>query len=248
MIKKDFGLHIAGLLALGLSTTTQATLIDRGNGMIYDSDQDLTWLQDANYAKTSGHLPGRWKGNMLWEDASAWADGLVYGGFDDWRLPTVTASEYSYGFNGQVAGYNVDTTTSELAYMFHVILGNESSYKSDGTKNDDGCPIVTDDSSFFAYPKAKCLVNTSADGVEFRNIQWGSYAAGTNAFDTQLDAWFFDTGWGAQETITKSDPFYAWAVRKGDVGAPDVSVPEPGTLMLMLAGLAGIGVTMRRRR
>ena len=25
-----------------------ATLIDRGNGMIYDSGQNLTWLQDTN--------------------------------------------------------------------------------------------------------------------------------------------------------------------------------------------------------
>ncbi|CAA9891115.1 conserved hypothetical protein [Candidatus Methylobacter favarea] len=36
------------VFALGLATSANSALIDRGNGMIYDSDQDLTWLQDAN--------------------------------------------------------------------------------------------------------------------------------------------------------------------------------------------------------
>jgi hypothetical protein len=35
--------------------TAQAGLIDRGNGMVYDNWLDITWLTDANYAKTSGH-------------------------------------------------------------------------------------------------------------------------------------------------------------------------------------------------
>jgi hypothetical protein len=245
MNKKDLGLHIAGLLALGLTTTTQATLIDRGNGMIYDSDQDLTWLQDANYMKTSDYRspvvdfdPASW---TPWDGVMAWADGLVYGGYDDWRLPTITATQKS----------DVDTSTSELAYMFHVILGNESYYKPDGTYNQDGCTTIYDPDykgGLFGDYKLSCLVNTGADGVEFQNIQVGSYATNTNAFDTDLDAWFFNTSWGGQTTITKSDPLFAWAVRDGDVGAPGASVPEPGTLVLMLAGLAGIGVTVRRRR
>ncbi len=46
------------ILTLGMTTSANATpidqLIDRGNGMIYDTHEDLTWLQDANYAQTSG--------------------------------------------------------------------------------------------------------------------------------------------------------------------------------------------------
>jgi hypothetical protein len=30
--------------------TASATLIDRGNGLIYDSELDVTWLQNANVA------------------------------------------------------------------------------------------------------------------------------------------------------------------------------------------------------
>jgi hypothetical protein len=62
-----------------------AELYNRGNGLIYDAELDITWLQDANYAQTSGYDDD---GQMSWEDANTWAAGLVYGGYDDWRLPT----------------------------------------------------------------------------------------------------------------------------------------------------------------
>jgi len=42
----------ACLLALTLSPHASAALFDRGNGMIYDSDLNITWLADANYFKT----------------------------------------------------------------------------------------------------------------------------------------------------------------------------------------------------
>ncbi len=64
--------------------TSQAILIDRGGGLIYDDVLNITWLQDANYAKTSGHDAD---GVMSWESAIEWTNQLTYGGFDDWRLP-----------------------------------------------------------------------------------------------------------------------------------------------------------------
>ena len=36
--------------------TAQAQLFNRGGGLIYDSVQNVTWLADANYAKTSGSI------------------------------------------------------------------------------------------------------------------------------------------------------------------------------------------------
>lgn len=70
-----------------VAVPAHAALFDRGNGLIYDSTQDLTWLQDANYASTSGHDAD---GMMQWSDAMAWADSLTIQGFDDWRLPITT--------------------------------------------------------------------------------------------------------------------------------------------------------------
>lgn len=88
---------------LACTTASQATLIDRGNGMIYDSNQNLTWLQDANYAKTSGHDSD---GLMDWDAAMNWADNLVYGGYDDWRLPRLTRSPI---FPTEIIGYFVSS-------------------------------------------------------------------------------------------------------------------------------------------
>jgi hypothetical protein len=51
--------------------------------MLYDDVHNITWLQDANYAKTSGYDGD---GRMTWSAAKTWADNLVYGGFSDWRL------------------------------------------------------------------------------------------------------------------------------------------------------------------
>ncbi len=235
--------QIAATLALGLSTTAQATLMDRGNGMIYDSDQDITWLQDANYAKTSGYDDD---GRMYWDEAMAWVDGLIYGGYDDWRLPTIIdtdepgVGDWNNMLGGNDSGYNVDTSTSELAYMFHDILGNESWHNTDGTTNYDGC---TTEEPF-------CVQNTSADGVDILNFEYtANYWSGTEyALDPDSAAWYFSPGTGFQWAQYKDNtPFnmsIAWAVRDGDVAA--ASVPEPGSLMLMMAGLAGLGFVKRR--
>ena len=44
----------SGVLAISVSSAN-AALIDRGNGLIYDSYLNITWLQDANYSVTSGY-------------------------------------------------------------------------------------------------------------------------------------------------------------------------------------------------
>lgn len=80
------------MLAVCLSGTAQATLVDRGGGLIYDTDRNITWLQDANYAQTSGYDAD---GMMTWSDANAWAANLSYYDsvrnvtYRDWRLPEI---------------------------------------------------------------------------------------------------------------------------------------------------------------
>lgn len=101
------------LITTLLLTTTgaaQAALFDRGNGMIYDSVLKITWLQDANYAQTSGYDAD---GKMTWADANTWAAQLVYQGYSDWRLTSVG--------NAPASGY---ISTGELGYMFYNNLGN----------------------------------------------------------------------------------------------------------------------------
>ena len=98
-------------LCLGFVADSRAELIDRGNyngvKLIYDSAQRITWLGDANWAKTSGFDPN---GEMTWDEARAWAGGLTIGGFSDWRLP-ITSDETCRG-----AG----CTNSEMGHLFAV--------------------------------------------------------------------------------------------------------------------------------
>lgn len=116
---------IASVLAVTMSvmgiTSAQAALIDRGGGMIYDDVLNITWLKDANYAATqfseSGGVVGDVDGRMSWADANAWAENLVFGGFDDWRLPTALNSDGS----GPCLGFNC--TGAELGYMFYTNMG-----------------------------------------------------------------------------------------------------------------------------
>ncbi len=158
---------ISGLIAtFAISTfsfsTAHATLIDRGNGMIYDSDQNITWLQDANYAKTSGYDAD---GRMTWDASMTWVDQLIYGGFSDWRLATITDkgnNGCNWSYNGTDCGYNVDTSGSELAYLYYNILGNIADYDINGN-----------------HLSNHAIQFTSADGVSFQNVQSYAYWSGT---------------------------------------------------------------------
>ncbi len=231
MNKKRLRVVCSSLLILGLSSTAQAALVDRGNGMIYDSDQNLTWLQDANYARTSGYHATGW---MAWSAAASWAAGLNVGGYTDWRLPTVgpvdgIAFDYDYSIAGDTdLGYNVSapgstyagSQGSELAYMFYNTLGNLA-----GNKAGYG------------------LTNTSADGVNFQNIRVGFYWSGTGYASSTNVVWNFDTSNGVQSFFAKYVGAYSWAVRSGDV-AP---VPLPAAVWLFGTALAGLGLFGRRR-
>ena len=54
-------------LVLGFAAaTSHAAFIDIGGGMVYDTDLNITWLQDANYAQTSGFDAD---GKMTWNEA-----------------------------------------------------------------------------------------------------------------------------------------------------------------------------------
>jgi hypothetical protein len=91
-MKKQFLMVLALGVSISFATgTVQAELIGRDNGMVYDSTHDLTWLQDANYAVTSGYDID---GLMTWDEAMTWAQNLTHGGYDDWRLPSVSNPEF----------------------------------------------------------------------------------------------------------------------------------------------------------
>jgi len=98
------------LLVFSNLSSAEAGLTDMGGGLIYDSDLNIIWLQDANYAMTSGYDAD---GKMVWDDAKTWAENLSYTvgnvTYTDWRLPTTDTS---------CSGSNC--TGSEMGHLFYI--------------------------------------------------------------------------------------------------------------------------------
>lgn len=187
----------------------QADLINRGGGLIYDSDLDVTWLQDANYAQTSGHDAD---GLMNYVAASDWAANLGYYDsvrgvtYDDWRLPNATdvnsdGATFTNLYQGVDFGYNI-TVPSELSYMFYQSLGNLGEFDT------------------AAFPTAcapdQCLTNTGP----FINLQSQIYWTNEESGLEPTRGFIFDFRRGFQRITDWGNVNYAWAVRDGDVVAP----------------------------
>ena len=59
-IKTSAGVLFVSAMSLMGSASTQAALIDRGNGLIYDNVLDVTWAQDVALSQTLG-VNGSWR-------------------------------------------------------------------------------------------------------------------------------------------------------------------------------------------
>ena len=96
------------VVACGVSSVANAALVDRGGGLIYDTDLNITWLANANV-----------NGLITWNDAMTWASNLSYYDsvrnvtYSDWRLPTADP----------VCGFAYNCTGSEMGHLFYTELG-----------------------------------------------------------------------------------------------------------------------------
>lgn len=183
----------------------------------YDTALNITWLANAN----SGYL--------TWDDAQAAVGGLNVYGVSGWRLPDAkpvngTGFNTSFSYDGSTDhGYN--GTSSELAHMFYVTLGNKGYYDTAGHSQ-----------------SGWGLVNTA----DFLDVQADNYWSGTVDAPGSDTAWYFGAWNGRQGEDEKRYELYVWAVRDGDVSAQN-AVAEPGSALLAGAALAVLGLTRRQR-
>lgn len=113
-MKKLIGIILlAMMMMLGFTNSVGATLIDNGDGTITDDDIGIMWLQepppDDVYAG-----PAR----MTWDEAMAWAESLVFAGYDNWRLPS--ASDFGTGLPDTV----VNSVNNEWGHLYGVEWDN----------------------------------------------------------------------------------------------------------------------------
>ena len=196
---------------------------DWSNGFegVYDDVLDITWLQDANYAQTSGFDAD---GRMSWTTASNWVDGLTVGGYQEWRLPTTLQPDLNCEFqdvnSGLSSGYGC--SGSEMGNLYYLTLGNESNNVNQTARSESG---------------------------PFTNILNEGYWSSTEYSPNTNRAWYFGWSTGPQRQGQKNSTnsrLAAWPVHDGDIGlAP---VPLPAGIYLFLSGLVGlVGVKLRGR-
>lgn len=233
------------LLACSISTT-QAALIDYGNGLIYDDIQDISWLQNSNLAADNnfGVTGINVDGTMAWETGFEWINALNsnnYLGYSSWRMPTVdpvngVSFEYTVSYDGSTdRGFNNTSTANELSHLYYTSLGNIG-YCT--TNNATGS---SPDTCETAAVGEWGLQNTGP----FGDMQAFRYWTDTENNLNDTRAFDMDFTFGQIGTGGKGGGKHVWAVLDG---AP-TEVPLPAASWLFVTGLIGlIGVSRRQKQ
>jgi hypothetical protein len=200
---------LSAVLFTFITVSANATLVSRLGGVAaYDDVLDITWVTDADLSRF-----------ITWNNQVAWASGLDYLGFDDWRLASMSVAA---GLPTGTATSVIDCSTAtelacrdnELGYMFYQNMGGIFGDNKTGNQTVDGV-LLTD----------------------VRPDYWSGTEFGSGG------AWDFSFIRGSRGGSGKGSGSYGWAVRSGDVSA----VPVPAAVWLFGSGLIGlIGIARKK--
>ena len=188
-------------VAISFTHSADAQLLSRAGGtMVYDTDQNITWLADANYAATqykqSCGKVGSVDGKMPWPEAMRWAANLVYGGYSDWRLSSTPPADLTCDEKDPIGTYGYNCVGGEMGHLFY---GN----------NDHGLGGKAGQNIMVTHNDNYSLFNNFSS--------FGEYWLNTDFAPLAQIALNFHTRDGFANANSKSVSLIPWPVRDGDV-------------------------------
>ncbi len=222
-----------GVALLGITPSALAELQGRdldGNPLTYEAYYDdvlnVTWLADANFARTSGFDAD---GRMDWPTALAWVADLEYHGLRGWRLPKLlpsngTSFTTAFSNNGSTDyGYGSRGEGSELGHLYYTTLGNKGRCTPDDAK-----PYTCIEPPDWGLRNAGPFANLAGVAGHWTSAE-SMCPCGS------LKTWLLDMMSGQQYQMLKGNLFAVWPVMDGDVG------PERNIVRLTLKSAAVTG-------
>ncbi len=250
---------VALLAGLGFTGSSQAALIARGGGMVYDNVNNITWAADAKLFKTQA------AGNAnLVSQIIAGNGGVIH------DTPNIYDTVPNSGVYSLTSG-DFNTTTGAMtwwgakAWANNLTLGGVAGWSlpttpdamfltSDGYYNSgsNGINITTSQMGDLFYNQlggvaySSIITTLNPNYNLFTNVQDSVYWSGSEYAATLnfvYMAWGFNTHDGNQTSFNMNVQLDAWAVRPGDVAA----VPLPGAVWLFGSGIIGLASFTRRK-
>jgi hypothetical protein len=111
--KGFYCLYVRGNPAYG-----QNAFVDSGDGTITDGATGLTWMRDDSGIIGAGPYGS---GRLTWQQALEWAEGLVYAGQSDWRLPNAKELQSIVDYTRSPA--TSDSPASDPVFRCSVLTG-----------------------------------------------------------------------------------------------------------------------------